>query len=210
MAIVAVAVTATACGVDDHASGERSREVCDSFAAEGDVASALSRISDTDRFTDSGSKPEETLASLRSADGMVTSAEELQGSPLCVLKPAGEDDPLLTIYLREASTVSKADSEKEKTFTLYDTGASAMATDRLASIYFHCRMSNPRKSIIVNGTLERENKVGVPRKETTDKQMLVMNAAARQVTDELGCAGADLAEGTPKATSGVYSRAENR
>lgn len=209
LAVVTAAMTAavTACDSNEKAKapGASSKNVCGHFAKQSAVAAALARIGGTERFTDAGSKPKETLASLRSADGKIDSTQETQGSPLCALKSADTKDLILTIYFREALTVAKANSESEKTFTFYDTGASALGSDRLASIYFRCHMTNPSKDIIVNGTLERENKVDVPDKEVAGKQMVVMNAAARKVADELGCENPKLTAGAPKAVSGVYA-----
>ncbi|WP_030816819.1 hypothetical protein [Streptomyces sp. NRRL F-2799] len=100
--------------------------------------------------------------------------------------------------------VLKANSESEKTSTFYRTGASAASEERVSSIYFHCRMAKPKKDIIVNARLERESKVEISGKEAADNQMIVANAAARSVAQQLGCQGADLSTGTPKAITGLY------
>ncbi|MER6789491.1 hypothetical protein ABT330_33575 [Streptomyces sp. NPDC000658] len=206
-AAVALTSILTGCGGDgkDETQGTAGKDVCDHFAAASDVADALSFVGNTENFTEVGSKPKETLASLRSADGKVDDTQELQGSPYCSLKAADGEERILTIYFREAATVDEADSEAEKTFTFYNTGASAMGTDRLASIYFRCPMKSPNKTIIVNGTLERENKVEASGKEVAAKQMTVMNAAALKVAGELGCVDTHLNAGAPKAVSGVYA-----
>jgi hypothetical protein len=203
--VIAAAVAGCGSEKDEHSAAANSKEVCGHFAKDSDTATALSRISGTDRFSEGGSKRKQTLASLRAADGKTDSAQELQGSPLCVLKSADGETSILSIYFREASTVSKASSENEKTFTFYGTGASAMASNRLASIYFRCRMQNPSKSLIINGSLERENKLDIDGKEAADQQMVVMNAAARQVAKDLGCDGAGLSKQPPQAVSGVYA-----
>ncbi|MGW3115099.1 hypothetical protein [Streptomyces sp. NPDC001091] len=108
------------------------------------------------------------------------------------------------MYFREAVVILKASDESEKTSTYYRTGASAASTDRVASIYFHCRMKSPKKDVIVNARLERESKVDLPGKEAADNQMIVANAAAKSVAQQLGCQGADLSKGAPEAISGVY------
>ncbi|QBJ92620.1 hypothetical protein D0Z67_21560 [Streptomyces seoulensis] len=100
--------------------------------------------------------------------------------------------------------ILKANSESEKTSTYYRTGASAASEERVASIYFHCRMANPKKNIIVNARLERESKVKLSGKEAADNQMIVANAAAQSVAQQLGCQGTGLTAGAPKAVSGVY------
>jgi hypothetical protein len=201
----AIVVTTTGCDSrDGDGAAANAREVCGHFAQDADVASALSQISRTERFLEGGSQRKRTLAELRAADGKTDNAEELQGSPLCVLKST-DGDRILSIYFRDAAAVSRASTENEKTFTFYDTGQSAMATDRLASIYFRCRMPGSERSIIMNGTLERENKVDISGKRAAGQQMLVLNAAARQVVNDLRCDGAELSEGPPAAVSGVYA-----
>lgn len=203
-AVIAVATTGCDSG-DGGDAAANSKEVCGHFARDADVATALSRISGTDRFSESRSQRKRTLADLRAADGKSDSAEELQGSPLCVLKSADGDNRILSIYFRDAATVTEATAENKKTFTFYNTGQSAMATDRLASIYFGCRMPDSSKRVIINGTLERENAVDISGKEAAGQQMFVLNAAAHQVAKDLGCDGAGLSEKPPTAVSGVYA-----
>ncbi|MFH9427717.1 hypothetical protein ACH4JZ_05475 [Streptomyces sp. NPDC017615] len=167
------------------------------------MKSALTKIAGTERFSDQGSEPKEALATLRASDGEVRAFESV-GVPNCLLRPAAGGDQLVTVYFREAVVILKANAESEKTSTFYRTGASAASTDRVSSIYFHCRMTSPKKDVIVNARLERESKVKLPGKEAADNQMIVANAAAKSVAQQLGCQGADLSEGAPQAISGVY------
>ncbi|MCM3264574.1 hypothetical protein M3765_11115 [Streptomyces thermoviolaceus] len=205
MALIAALITAMTTGCSSSGGskerGVSAEKVCNNFAHEPSTATALSRIAGTDRFVEIGSKPEETLALLRSANGKVDEVEELQGSPLCSLKTTSKQ-AVLTIFFREAKAVIKASPEGENIFTFYRTGASALASDRIASIYFYCRMPGHRERTIINGTLERENKIDLSGKELADQQMTVINAAARQVADELQCEKPDLVPGTPAAVSG--------
>jgi hypothetical protein len=209
MALIAVLVTAVSSGCssngDSKERGVGAEKVCNNFAHESSTAAALSRIAGTDRFVEIGSKPKETLALLRSANGKIDGVEELQGSPLCSLKTTNKQD-VLTIFFREAKTVITASPEGENIFTFYRTGAAALASDRIASIYFYCRMPGHREKTIINGTLERENKINLSDKELTDKQMIVINAAARQVAGELRCEKPDLVAGAPEVVSGSAKR----
>ncbi|MBV1945444.1 hypothetical protein [Streptomyces sp. BV129] len=199
----ALAVTVSACSVSDEGAGIRAAEVCGKFARTPSVASALVKVAGTERFGEDGSEPEKVLATLRAADGEVR-AFESAGVPNCLLRPAAGGDQLVTVYFREAVVILKANAESEKTSTYYRTGASAASTDRVASIYFHCRMTSPKKEVIVNARLERESKVKLPGKEAADKQMTVANAAAKSVAQQLGCKGTNLSKGAPEAVSGVY------
>ncbi|MYV38642.1 hypothetical protein GT030_07095 [Streptomyces sp. SID1328] len=174
-----------------------------SMAHDPSVESALTKIAGTDRFSDHGSEPEEALATLRASDGEV-GAFGTMGVPNCRLRPASGGDQLVTIYFREAVVILKANSESDKTSTYYRTGASAASEERVSSIYFHCRMAKPKKDIIVNARLERESKVKISGREAADNQMIVANAAARSVAQQLGCQGTGLSTGAPKAISGVY------
>lgn len=196
-------MTACSAGTGDD-SGIQAGEVCEKFARDPSVEAALTKITGTDRFSDHRSEPKEALATLRASDGEV-GAFETRGVPNCLLQPATGGDQLVGIYVREAVVILKANSESEKTSTYYRTGASAASEDRVASIYFHCRMANPKKNIIVNTRLERESKVKLSGKEAADNQMIVANAAAQNVAQQLGCQGTGLTAGTPKAISGVYS-----
>ncbi|MGW3115097.1 hypothetical protein [Streptomyces sp. NPDC001091] len=197
------AVSACSAGAPEEDAGIRAAEVCGGFAHDSAVESALAKISGTARFSDNGSEPEKALATLRAADGKVENSE-MDGVPNCLLRPPPGGEHLVTISVREAAIILKANPESEKMYTYYRTGASASSTDRFASIYFRCRMANPEKNFIVNASLERESRVKLPGKEAADNQMIVANAAAKRVAQQLGCKGTDLSEGAPQAISGVY------
>ncbi|MER8028046.1 hypothetical protein ABTZ78_03575 [Streptomyces bauhiniae] len=201
---IALLCLVTACSADaGDDSGIRAGEACGKFAHDPSVESALTKIAGTERFSDHGSEPKEALATLRASDGKV-GAFETMGVPNCLLRPAAGKGRLVTIYFREAVVILKANSESEKTSTFYRTGASAASEERVSSIYFHCRMAKPKKDIVVNARLERESKVKLSGKEAADNQMIVTNAAARNVAQQLGCQGTDLSAGAPQAVSGVY------
>ncbi|GHF24331.1 hypothetical protein E5082_05320 [Streptomyces griseoluteus] len=66
------------------------------------------------------------------------------------------------------------------------------------------KRAKPQKGVIVNARLERESKVKLSGREAADKQMIVANAAAQDVAQQLGCQGTNLSKGAPKAISGLY------
>jgi hypothetical protein len=185
-------------------SGLKVEAVCDSFASDSTVAAALEEVSGTNTFTQDGSEPDKTLASLRAADGELESGET-SGSPFCRLQSSADGETILSVNFREALTVDKPDKEDEKHFTFYNTGESGLASDRTASLYFRCRMKEPNKSIIINGSLERENMVDATKKKLSRDHIILLNAAAHKVASELGCEDSGLTNGTPVATSGVYA-----
>ncbi|MBV1945442.1 hypothetical protein [Streptomyces sp. BV129] len=197
------AVSACSAGTPEEDAGIRAAEVCGKFAHESYVESALAKISGTARFSDNGSEPEKALAALRAADGKIEDSE-MEGVPNCLLRPPPGGEHLVTISVREAAIILQANPESEKMYTYYRTGASASSSDRFTSIYFRCRMANPKKNFIVNASLERESRVKLPGKEAADKQMIVANAAAKSVAQQLGCKGTNLSKGAPEAISGVY------
>ncbi|MFG3194512.1 hypothetical protein ACGFYT_00105 [Streptomyces sp. NPDC048208] len=203
MGIALLAITGCSADSQKDDPGIRASEVCGKFAHETSVAAALTKIAGTGRFSDSGSEPAEALATLRAADGEVRAFESV-GVPNCRLRPADGSGQLVTAYFREAVVILKASAESEKTSTYYRTGASAASTGRVASIYFHCRMTNPKKNVIVNTRLERESKVKLSGKDEANNQMIVANAAAKSVAQQLGCKETNLSEGAPQAISGVY------
>ncbi|WP_329015769.1 hypothetical protein [Streptomyces sp. NBC_01601] len=197
------AVSACSAGNSEEDAGIQAAEVCGKFAHGSAVESALTKISGAARFSDNGSEPEKALAALRAADGKVEDSE-MEGVPNCLLRPPPGGEHLVTISVREAAIVLQANPESEKMYTYYRTGASASSSDRFVSIYFRCRMANPEKNFIINASLERESRVKLPGKEAADKQMIVANAAAKSVAQQLGCKGTNLSKGAPQAISGVY------
>ncbi|MGW4221840.1 hypothetical protein ACWEG1_00105 [Streptomyces bauhiniae] len=202
---IALLGTVSACsgGVQEGDEGVRASEVCGKFAHVPSVASTLAKLAGTERFSENGSEPEKTLATLRAADGKVEDSE-MDGVSKCLLRPPSGGDHLVTVYFREAVVILKANPESEKSYTYYRTGASASASHRWATIYFRCRMKKPEKNLIINASLERESSVKLSGKREVDDQMLVANAAAQDVAQQLGCQGTNLSKGAPEAISGVY------
>ncbi|MFF7969203.1 hypothetical protein ACFZC3_28095 [Streptomyces sp. NPDC007903] len=200
----ALAVTVSACGVGDEDAGVRAGEVCGRFAHTPAVASALAKLAGTERFNEDLSEPTEAVATLRAADGKFSGHDDLVDVPECLLRAPEGGDPLVTLYFREALVVLKPQPEYFKDYTYYRTGASAASLHRVVSIYFRCRMTKPKKSLIVNARLERESKVKLSGKSEVDAQMLVANTAALKMARQLGCQGTDLSQSPPQAISGLY------
>ncbi|WP_330235289.1 hypothetical protein [Streptomyces sp. NBC_00566] len=198
------AISACSGGIQAENEGVKANEVCGKFAHTTSVASALARLTGTERLSEDGSEPEKALAALRDADGKVEDSE-MQGVPKCLLRPPTGGNQLVTIYFREAVVILKANPESEKTNTYYRTGASASASHRWATIYFHCHMTKPAKDVIINASLERESSIKLSGKREAEDQMLVVNAAAQGVARQLGCQGTNLTSGGPQAISGVYA-----
>ncbi|MGW3991320.1 hypothetical protein [Streptomyces sp. NPDC004830] len=174
--------------------------VCGGFANRSAVAQALRVATATDQFSDARSKPEQTLKSLRDADGKV-SGTELLGSPYCRLQDGDSGDQILTISFRQALAVDKADAEDEKHFTFFRTGLSGLASENTAGIYFKCHMSDPKKEIIVHGDLELEKSARISDEELTKSNMQLLNAAASKVSADLGCSGSSIASSAPREAS---------
>ncbi|MFJ5521279.1 hypothetical protein ACIQB4_30110 [Streptomyces griseoluteus] len=205
MVAVALLGTVAACsgGAQQRDEGVHASAVCGKFAQAPSVASALAKLAGTARFSEDGSEPNKALATLRAADGKVDDSE-MDGVPKCILRPPSGGDHLVTVSFREAVVVLKANPESEKSYTYYRTGASASASHRWATIYFRCHMTKPEKNVIINASLERESSVKLSGKREVDNQMLVANAAAQDVAQQLGCQGTNLSKGAPEAISGVY------
>ncbi|MFF9378759.1 hypothetical protein ACF1BB_30095 [Streptomyces griseoluteus] len=196
-------ISACSAGTQKRDEGVQASAVCGKFAHAPAVASALAKLAGTARFSENGSEPKRALATLRAADGKVDDSE-MDGVPQCRLRPPSGGDHLVTVSVREAVVILKANPESEKSYTYYRTGASASASHRWATIYFRCRMTNPEKNVIINASLERESSVKLSGKREVDDQMLVANAAAQDVAQQLGCQGTNLSKGAPEAISGVY------
>ncbi|MFJ6842120.1 hypothetical protein ACIQRE_05530 [Streptomyces griseoluteus] len=205
MALAAALVASvSACDAGDENAGVRAGEVCDRFARAPAVASALVKLAGTERFDENLSEPKEAVATLRAADGKFSDHDDWAEVPECLLRAREGGDPLVTLYFREALVVLKPQPEYFKDYTYYRTGASAASLHRVVSIYFHCRMTKPSKSVIINARLERESKVKLSGKSEVDAQMLVANTAALKMARQLGCQGTGLSQTPPQAVSGLY------
>ncbi|MGW3713909.1 hypothetical protein ACWDN6_27550 [Streptomyces albogriseolus] len=204
---IILAATLSGCSADnstEEAEGEKGASVCGGFARQSDVASALEDVTGADSFTENRSKPDETLQSLRAADGEVE-VDEILGSPYCRLQAAKGGEEVLTINFREALAVNKSDAEDEKIFTFYRSGESAYASEHTASLYFRCRMSAPAKEVLIHADLERLRKVEVSDVRLSRANILILNAAAGKVASELGCSSPGLTSGQPSPVSGVHA-----
>ncbi|BFO15822.1 hypothetical protein SHKM778_22100 [Streptomyces sp. KM77-8] len=206
-AIVLVSATASACSGSSEKEEGASQDgstVCGSFARSDNLRSALQEATGADRFKDDRSQPDEALRTLREADGKLD-RDELAGAPYCRIQSAESGKEVLNITIREALTTNQPDSYDEKYFTFYNTGESSYASEHTAAIYFRCTMGKPAKDILVHADLERPAKVRVSDERLSRGNIVLLNAAARQVSAELGCSAPTLSSGIPKATSGRYA-----
>ncbi|WP_435231807.1 hypothetical protein [Streptomyces althioticus] len=202
-----LAATLSGCSGDDgkgRPEGRDSASVCGAFAERADVASALRDVTGTNSFTEDRSKPDETLQSLRSADGELE-GEEILGSPYCRLRSADGGEDVLAVNFREALAVLKADADREKRFTFYRTGESAFASEHTAALYFRCRMNAPAKEVLIHADLERLRAVDISDTRLSRANIHILNAVARQVASELGCDSPGLVAGAPRPVSGLHA-----
>jgi len=204
---VILALTLSGCSGDDgkgETEGRDSASVCGAFAERADVASALRDVTGTNSFTEDRSKPDETLQSLRSADGELEGVEIL-GSPYCWLRSADGGEDLLAVNFREGLAVIEATADREKRFTFYRTGESAFASEDTAVLYFRCRMNAPAKEVLIHADLERLRAVDISDAQLSCANIHILNAVARQVATELGCSSPGLGAAAPRPVSGLHA-----
>ncbi|WP_024761680.1 hypothetical protein [Streptomyces exfoliatus] len=183
--------------------GQSASEVCGGFAADPAVASALEAIAGKGASLKSdGSEPERVLTDLRKAARTPQNGKKslLRGIPFCNLETAGDEKNVLNITLREALAVPKGDSVKEFA-TFYSTGRRATSALLHASIYFTCRMPAPAHEIVLVAELDRADENEADHPGIRDEQITLANAAAHQVSAELGCEKDGLATGVPSPTA---------
>ncbi|MGW8765534.1 hypothetical protein ACWGN5_23835 [Streptomyces sp. NPDC055815] len=199
VAVLAMAATGCTQGTDDTAAkGQAAPEVCGGFAKEPGVASALEAIAGKGvRLTSDRSEPDRVVSELRKAARTPQSGKErMRGIPFCTLEAAEDGKNVLSITLREALAVPGGNSSKDLV-TTYATGRLATSSDLFASLYFDCRMPAPAHAIVLDAELERADENEADHAGVRDEQIVLVNAAARHVGAELGCAETRLAEGVP-------------
>ncbi|MFF8376897.1 hypothetical protein ACF07V_12275 [Streptomyces sp. NPDC015661] len=200
--VAALAMAATGCtttGTDDAAAkGQAATEVCGGFAEEPRAASALDAIAGKGvRLTSDRSEPDRVVSELREAARTPQSGKQrMAGIPFCTLEAAEDGKNVLTVTVREALAVPGGDASKDLV-TAYSTGRLATSSDLFASIYFTCRLPAPAHEIVLDAELERADENEADHAGIRDEQIILANAAARHVADELGCTGTGLAAGVP-------------
>ncbi|MER5311248.1 hypothetical protein ABT034_26050 [Streptomyces sp. NPDC002773] len=202
----ALAMAALLTGCSDGGDGEAAQEpegltaaeACGGFAKESSTAAALKAVLDSERFEDDRSKPDKALDALR-GDSRAPRADSYQPQAVryCGLDPAEGGPKDLRIELVAVGKGPYLNSELAKSVTSYATGLQAFSSAGLGKLYFTCRLKAPAHDIVVETTIW--GPAGHPDTDLEQRTRLITlaNAAARQVSAELGCADTGLAEGVP-------------
>ncbi|MFG3494424.1 hypothetical protein [Streptomyces sp. NPDC047928] len=182
-AAVAVLMLVSCSADPEQPRGEATEELCGGFA-EGESLAALESIVGEDVLTDRLSDREGTIRALRSPDGEVTVEEYASGSPYCRLWSERDSGQVLDIAFREALVIPE--SRDRAQFTYYASGRKAFSSDRLAMVYFECRLSGS-KDFFLAAMLERSNRKREHVPGVRASQITLLNAAARAVSKDLNC-----------------------
>ncbi|MFF3836125.1 hypothetical protein [Streptomyces sp. NPDC001930] len=151
------------------------------------------------RFDEGFAKPEKALEQLREASPEQW-AESYRPEMLryCWFWPAeGGSEKDFQIQLRPARSAPELGPEHAKKVTSYASGLQAYASSSFSRIYFSCRLKAPARETVVETVVW--GPAGVPETDPVRRARLVTlaNAAARQVSGELGCSDTGLVEGVP-------------
>ncbi|WP_406058705.1 hypothetical protein OG462_17780 [Streptomyces sp. NBC_01077] len=211
-AAVAVAALLTSCsgGNDDggaeEAKGLAAAEVCGGFAKDGAAATALKAVLGSERFEDDLSKPDKALAGLRDdAAAPWDDSYRPQAVRYCGLRPVEGGPKDLKIEVGAVGKGPYLGSKLAPKVTSYTSGLEAFTSSGLGSVYFSCRLKAPAHEIVVETTIW--GPAGVPETDLEQRTRLITlaNAAARQVSKELGCEKDGLATGVPSPTANPTS-----
>ncbi|WP_328944439.1 hypothetical protein OG259_25910 [Streptomyces sp. NBC_00250] len=213
VAAVAAALLTSCSGGDGgdatkEPEGLAAAEVCRGFAKDAAVTAALKTATDSERFHDglSASQPDKALDLLRDATrAPLSDSYRPQPRPYCKIWRVGDIDKDLKIELSPASKAPGMDPELLKKVTLYTSGALAYSSSGLGNVYFSCDLKEPAHDFVVETTIW--GPAGIPDADLEQRTRLITlaNAAARQVSAELGCQGDELATGVPKAIPATSS-----
>ncbi|WP_309057822.1 hypothetical protein [Streptomyces sp.] len=176
--------------------GRTAAEVCGGFAGEPSVAEALAAIAGEGvPFSSDTVRPEKVITDLQKAARAPQSGKRwMDGVPFCELEQAHDGRRILDITVREALAVPAHDG---KVSTAYSSGLRATSSDLFAAVYFSCQLKAPAHEIIVVAELQRPLDHPADHPGIRDDQVTVVNAAARRVAADLGCADTRLAAGAP-------------
>ncbi|MFG3345645.1 hypothetical protein ACGF1Z_11360 [Streptomyces sp. NPDC048018] len=199
---VAAAIVLAGCSTGTTEPGEpkgaAAAEVCGGFAGEAATTAALKAVTGADRFGEGLSDPEKAVAALRDAvrSGQAN-PNRPQGYPYCRLLPAGHEEQDLQVVVKGVRAAPGRDARLADSTTWYASGAQALATSGHAAVFFTCRLASPAKGIVI-GTEARAypGPEGDGARRRTHLVTLA-NAAARQVSQDLGCLDDRLAPGVP-------------
>ncbi|MFE1907112.1 hypothetical protein ACFW96_26055 [Streptomyces gardneri] len=207
-AAVAVAALLTSCsgGEDGEATKEpeglTAAAACGGFAKDAASTAALKAVLGGDRFEDDYSKPDKAIDRLRE-DAASPWADSYQPQPVtyCGLRPAEGGQKDLKIEVGAVGKGPYLGPKLAPKVTSYTTGLEAFTSSSLGSVYFSCRPEAAAHEIVVETTIW--GPAGVPETDLEQRTRLITlaNAAARQVSAELGCEKDGLVTGVPSPTA---------
>lgn len=161
------------------------------------------------RFDDglAKSEPEKALEELRQASPeQWAESYRPESRRYCWFWPAeGGSEKDLQIQLSPTRSAPGLDPEHAEKVTSYASGLQAYSSSTFGRIYFSCRLKAPAHEIIVETVVR--GPTGVPDTDLAQRTRLITlaNAAARQVSKELGCEKDGLATGVPSPTANPTS-----
>ncbi|MFE9136867.1 hypothetical protein [Streptomyces sp. NPDC007355] len=178
--------------------GLSAAEVCGGFAKDAPAAAALKAVLGSERFEDDLSKPDKALARLH-ADAAAPGADSYrpQAVRYCGLRPAEGGQKDLKIEVGAVGKGPYLGPELAGKVTSYASGLEAFTSSGLGHVYFSCRLKAPAHTIVVETAIW--GPAGIPETSLEQRTRLITlaNAAARQVSGELGCEDDGLAAGVP-------------
>ncbi|MFF0431834.1 hypothetical protein ACFYU9_06370 [Streptomyces sp. NPDC004327] len=175
-------------------------EVCGGFAREPETTAALKSVTGADQFDEGLSIPEKALAGLR--DGIRVGQEDPtrpQGYAYCWLlnDPAPSGERYFKVDVRGVSGAPGRDARLAYKTTWYSSGVQALAGGGQGTVYFTCQVKPPAKGIIIETVALVADGVDNASLRRRTQLITLANAAARQISKELGCVDDKLAPGVP-------------
>ncbi|MFE9737931.1 hypothetical protein [Streptomyces sp. NPDC006477] len=186
--------------------GLSAAEVCGGFAKDAPAAAALKAVLGSERFEDDLSKPDKAVARLR-ADAAAPWADSYrpQAVKYCGLRPVEGGQKDLGIDVGAVGKGPYLGPELAGKVTSYTSGLQAFSSSGLAKLYFSCRREAPARTIVVETAVR--GPAGTPETDLEQRTRLITlaNAAARQISEELGCEEDGLVTGMPAPTANPTS-----
>ncbi|MFE5971760.1 hypothetical protein ACFQ64_06335 [Streptomyces sp. NPDC056460] len=188
-------------------SGLSASEVCrGGFAEDAAATAALKAVMGDGRFDDglAESEPDKALDELRKASPeQWAESYRPESRRYCWIWPAegGGSEKDLQVQLSPAKSAPGLLPEHAKKVTSYASGLQAYASSGFSRVFFSCRMKAPAHQIVVETVVR--GPAGIPDADPDQRTRLIAlaNAAARQVSKELGCEKDGLATGMPSPTA---------
>ncbi|MET9954907.1 hypothetical protein ABZ135_25635 [Streptomyces sp. NPDC006339] len=186
--------------------GGGATEVCGAFAKDAPASAALESVMGAERFTDDLSEPGKALDELRAAS-RTPLARTYRPQPVkyCWLLPAQKGPKDLQVEVNATPEVPAVDPMLADKATYFATGARAYSSAGLAKLYFMCRLEAPAHAITVETSVRGPGTVLGEDRQRRVQMATLANAAARQISEELGCQGDELATGVPPAVASPSS-----